>query len=115
MIVKFFIYSEEVSAESLPYLPKEHDTVYFNSMEYTVGHSHIVTDLDNKDLLQYGCVDLELNFMEEVKKQKFSAGVDEYIMGLEEENRKLRDKNKALERYIELCEFSASQEEEADE
>lgn len=106
MIVKFFIYSEEVSAESLPYLPKEHDTVYFNSMEYTVGHSHIVTDLDNKDLLQYGCVDLELNFMEEGKKQKFSADVDEYIMGLEEENRKLRDKNKALERYAELCKFS---------
>lgn len=111
MIVKFFIYSEEVSAESLPYLPKEHDTVYFDSMEYTVGRSHIVTDLDNKDLLQYGCVDLELNFMEEVKKQKFSAGVDEYIMGLEEENRKLRDKNKALERYVELCEFSALKEE----
>ena len=78
MIVKFFIYSEEVSAESLPYLPKKHDTVYFDSMEYTVGHSHIVTDLDNKDLLQYGCVDLELNFMEDVKKQKFSAGVDEW-------------------------------------
>lgn len=65
MIVKFFIYSEEVNAESLPYLPKEHDTVYFNSMEYTVGRSHIVTDLDNKDLLQYGCVDLKLNFIED--------------------------------------------------
>ena len=65
MIVKFFIYSKEVRAESLLYLPKEHDTVYFDSVEYTVGRSYIVTDLDNENLLQYGCVDLEHNFIED--------------------------------------------------
>lgn len=117
MIVKFFICGEEVSNESLPYLPKVHDTVYFDSMEYTVGRSYIVTDLDNENLLQYGCVDLKLNFIEEgteEAKQKFnktSTGVDEYIMSLEEENRKLRDKNEALERYAELCKFSDLEEE----
>lgn len=40
------------------------------------------------------------------KFNAISTGVDEYIMSLEEENRKLRDKNKALERYAELCKFS---------
>ena len=60
MIVKFFIYSNEVREESLPYLPKEGDTVHFDSVEYTVGRSHVVTDLDDKNLLQYGCVNLEL-------------------------------------------------------
>lgn len=40
------------------------------------------------------------------KFNAISTDVDEYIMGLEEENRKLRDKNEALERYTELCKFS---------
>ena len=117
MIVKFFVYGEEVKTESLPCLPKEGGIVYFDSVEYTVGHSYIVTDLDDKNLLQYGCVDLKLNFIEEgteEAKQKFNAistGVDEYIMSLEEENRKLRDKNEALERYAELCRFSDLEEE----
>lgn len=65
MIVKFFVYSKLVKEESLPYLPKEDDTVYFDSVEYTVGRSYIITDLDNENLLQYGCVDLKLKFIED--------------------------------------------------
>ena len=45
------------------------------------------------------------------KFNAISTGCDEYIMSLEEENRKLRDKNKALERYAELCRFSDLEEE----
>lgn len=58
---------------------------------------------------------LDLSYLE--AKQKFNAistGVDEYIMRLEEENRKLRDKNEALERYAELCRFSDLEEEETE-
>ena len=49
------------------------------------------------------------------KFNSISTGCDEYIMSLEEENRKLRDKNKALERYAELCRFSDLEEEEETE
>lgn len=46
------------------------------------------------------------------KFNAISTGVDEYIMRLEEENRNLRDKKEALERYAELCRFSDLEEEE---
>ena len=46
------------------------------------------------------------------KFNTISTGCNEYIMSLEEEHRKLRDKNEAFERYAELCRFSDLEEEE---